>query len=282
MAVFEVNFVTQTLGRSVPINVILPTDKIYHPGMPKREEGKPYKTLYLLHGVLGNYTDWLYGTRIQRWAEERDLAVVMPSGDNAFYLDQPWNCNRYGAFIGEELVAFTRKTFPLSHKKEDTYIGGLSMGGFGAMRNGLKYADTFGAIVSLSGAFVLDETFLESVKDPAFFVNSDAYKHACFGQDLAAALESDRNPVYLVKEMAKAGKEFPKIYLACGDRDDLLQKNKAFVEVLKGFRVAHTFEVGPGAHECDFWDTYLKRALDWLPLEDKVMGVGSGNVTKTV
>ena len=55
--------------------------------MPRREEGKPYKTLYLLHGIIGNYTDWIFGTRIQRWAEEKDLAVVMPSGDNSMYLD---------------------------------------------------------------------------------------------------------------------------------------------------------------------------------------------------
>lgn len=273
MAVLEVNFVAETLGRSVPMHVILPTDKVYRFGMKKREEGKPYKTLYLLHGVLGNYTDWLYSTRIQRWAEERDLAVVMPSGDNAFYLDQTWNCNRYGEFIGREIVEFTRRTFPLSHKKEDTYIGGLSMGGFGAMRNGLKYSDTFGAIISLSGAFILDESILTSVKNPAFFVHTDEYKHSCFGQDLKAAIESDRNPTYLVKEMAKAGKEFPKIFIACGDNDSLLAQNQAFAELLEKLKIAHTFEIGSGAHEWDFWDTYLKKALEWLPLEDKKMGI---------
>ena len=134
MAVFQVNFMAETLGRTVPLFAILPTDKSYLPGMERREEGKPYKTLYLLHGIVGNYTDWIYGTRIQRWAEERDLAVVMPSGDNSMYLDHA--VDRYGEFIGKELVEFTRKTFPLSGKREDTYIGGLSMGGFGALRNG--------------------------------------------------------------------------------------------------------------------------------------------------
>ena len=75
MATFFVNFFSDMLKRTVSVNVILPTDKFYFPGMPKREEGKPYKTLYLLHGVLGNNTDWLHGTRIQRWAEEKDLAL---------------------------------------------------------------------------------------------------------------------------------------------------------------------------------------------------------------
>ena len=70
MAVFQVGFMAESLGRTVPIIVILPTDKVYFPGMPRREEGKPYKTLYLLHGIVGDCTDWLYGTRIRRWAEE--------------------------------------------------------------------------------------------------------------------------------------------------------------------------------------------------------------------
>ena len=66
MAVFHVTFLSESLGRSVPLVVILPTDKLVLPGMPRREEGKPFKTLYLLHGVIGSCTDWLYGTGIQR------------------------------------------------------------------------------------------------------------------------------------------------------------------------------------------------------------------------
>lgn len=73
----------------------------------------------------------------------KNLAVVMPAGENAFYIDQPEMGTMHGKFIGEELVDITRRMFPLSRKREDTYIGGLSMGGFGALRNGLKYHDTF-------------------------------------------------------------------------------------------------------------------------------------------
>ena len=86
MAVFRVNFMAEALGRTVPLTVILPTDKVYFGDMQRREEGKPYKTLYLLHGIVGDDTDWLYGTRIARWAAEKDLCVVMPSGENMFYL----------------------------------------------------------------------------------------------------------------------------------------------------------------------------------------------------
>ena len=78
MALMEVNFFSKALMRPVTMNVILPADKVFF-GEETEEENKPFKTLYLLHGVMGNYTDWVTGTCIKRWAEEKNLAVVMPS-----------------------------------------------------------------------------------------------------------------------------------------------------------------------------------------------------------
>lgn len=223
MAFIQMNFLSKSLMRQVPVNVILPVDKLTFPGMPERED-KPYKTLYLLHGVFGNYSDWVVGSRIARYAEENDLVVVMPSGDNAFYVDQPASNNFYGEFIGKELVEITRKMFPLSHKREDTFIGGLSMGGFGALRNGLKYADTFGYIVSLSGAFVLED-MPSRTNDTLSFIDSRAYAESCFG-NLDKLLSSDMNPKYLIQQLMGLGKVIPKIYMACGEQDMLLEANK--------------------------------------------------------
>lgn len=278
MAVLQVNFMAETLGRTVPLMVILPTDKVYFADMPRREEGKPFKTLYLMHGIVGDCTDWLYGTRIRRWAEEKDLCVVMPSGDNAFYLDQPWAGNCYSEYIGKELVEFTRKTFPLSHKREDTYIGGLSMGGYGAIYNGLKYHDTFGAIVGLSSALVIDEEMPVEVENPRFPSERNDYKRSIYGPDLEEVVRSDKNPVNLVARLLEEKAQLPKIYLACGEDDFLFEKNNRFVSFLKEKGVDYTYETGPGSHEWDFWDTYIKRALEWLPLEDGASGRTSGNV----
>ena len=141
MAIIEVNFISKCLMRVVTFNAIIPVDK-FGPQAENAEQ-KPLKTLYLLHGIFGNYTDWVNGTRIQAWAEANDLAVIMPSGENRFYLDDEKSGELYGEFIGKELVEFTRKLFPLSDKREDTFIAGLSMGGYGAIRNGLKYAENF-------------------------------------------------------------------------------------------------------------------------------------------
>ena len=136
MALLQVEFRSQTLKRIVPFNVILPTEKF---------KG-PYPTLYLLHGLTDNCSAWLSNTRIRMWAEESGLAVVMPSGENSFYMDvlvKDGCLGDFGEYIGRELVEITREMFPLSDKREDTFIAGLSMGGFGACRNGLKYCETF-------------------------------------------------------------------------------------------------------------------------------------------
>ena len=179
MAIIEVNFISKCLMRVVTFNAIIPVDK-FGPQAENAEQ-KPLKTLYLLHGIFGNYTDWVNGTRIQAWAEANDLAVIMPSGENRFYLDDEKSGELYGEFIGKELVEFTRKLFPLSDKREDTFIAGLSMGGYGAIRNGLKYAENFGCVIGLSAALVHD-TWKDADNSAPIFTFRRNYYEAVFGE----------------------------------------------------------------------------------------------------
>ncbi|MCR5255532.1 MAG: acetylesterase [Acetatifactor sp.] len=274
MALLQVNLLSKTLMREVTVNVILPVDKLDMSGGDRGD--KPFKTLYLLHGIFGNYTDWVTGTRIARFAEENDLCVVMPSGDNAFYVDNSKSHDFYGEFVGKELVELTRKMFPLSKKREDTFIGGLSMGGYGALRNGLKYNDTFGAIVALSSACDMEEFAGRKKTDGEWFTGRD-FAESCFG-DLDKLLESDNNPAYTVTKLLKSKAHIPDIYMACGESDFLLEANRKFYKFLCDNKVKVTFEVGPGAHEWDFWDKYIKKAIEWLPTENTGLGINSGNV----
>ncbi len=275
MALIQVNFFSKSLMRTVPMNVILPVDKLAFPGMPVREN-KPYKTLYLLHGVFGNYTDWISGTNILRWAEENDLVVVMPSGDNMFYVDQPNTHNLYGEFIGKELIEITRKMFHLSNKREDTFIAGLSMGGYGAIRNGLKYHETFGYIAGLSSALIIDDMD-KRTDEEAFFLSSRSYAQSCFG-DLSKILDSDMNPKWLAKKLVVESSDLPKIYLACGQQDSLLSSSALLYDYLSELGFDVIFEEGPGGHEWDFWNKYIYKVLGWLPLEKNSAGINSGNI----
>lgn len=254
MALIQVNYQSKALFRTVPMNVILPADRFdadtdSYLNKPDRK----YKTLYLLHGLLGNYTDWVSKTRIQTWAEEKNLAVVMPSGDNSFYFKSrtPWN--DYGTFIGEELVDITRRMFPLSDKREDTFIAGLSMGGYGALRNGIVYSDTFSHVVGLSSAIHLFEDLSEEANIGLF-------------DNLKEAAESNLNPKVAVKEMLDEGRKIPGIYMSCGRNDDLLSVNEDFRDYLKEKGINVTWDEEDAGHEWYFWDSQIKKVLDWLPL----------------
>ena len=142
MALISVDYFSSCLMRTTTLEVILPIDDQgaayatdsamrhaggtleaemrtweQHPYPPKKA---PFKTLFLLHGISGNHADWISETRIRNWAENHGIAVVMPSGYNAFYLDQPEVHNYYGRFVGQELVEVARRMFPLSTRREDT------------------------------------------------------------------------------------------------------------------------------------------------------------------
>lgn len=274
MAIIEVNFISKCLMRTVTFNAIIPVDKF---GLQaENAEQKPLKTLYLLHGIFGNYTDWVNGTRIQAWAEANDLAVIMPSGENRFYLDDEKSGELYGEFIGKELVEFTRKLFPISDKREDTFIAGLSMGGYGAIRNGLKYAENFGCVIGLSAALVHD-TWKDADNSAPIFTFRRNYYEAIFGE-YDKVKGSDKDPKALLLKLKEEGRPVPKMYLCCGTEDGLVTANRDFRDFLNENGVDLTYVEGPGKHDWVFWDTYIKKVLDWLPLNRTGAGINSGNV----
>ena len=270
MALLQVSYLSKALFRTVPLYVILPSDKIdYRTFDYANGRTKKFKTLYLLHGLLGDCSDWVNGTRIRRWAEEKNLAVVMPSGDNAFYIDYPKTKNNYSDFIGRELVDITRNMFPLSDKREDTYIAGLSMGGYGALRNGIIYSDTFSHVAGFSSAAHL----FDGKEHDARLMDEEGI----FG-DLKKAAKTDYNPTVAFDNLITENRPLPKFYISCGTEDGLYEANVEFRDFLirKGADV--TWDEEKRGHDWDFWDSQIKKTLDWLPLEGENLGLGSGNV----
>ena len=260
MAILTCDFLSKSLVRTVSFRAILPTasfGEMINPDSKPYADVKPFKTLYLLHGIGGNDTDWLMGTRIAHYAESRGLAVIMPAGENGFYTDNN-GTDRYGEFVGKELVEVTRTLFHLSTAREDTYIGGLSMGGYGAIRNGLKYADTFGKIIALSSALVLDDA-AKSTQESFWPFGKRDYFQRVFG-DLDQLAGSDLDVKALADQQAKN----VQIYLACGTEDALLAKNRDFQAHLKSLGADFTYQEGPGGHDWAFWDTYIAKGIRWL------------------
>ncbi len=277
MSLVEVNFISKSLMRTVTFQAIIPLDKLALPGQEIKVK-PPFKTLYLLHGGYGNQMDYITGTRIQRWAEALDLAVIMPAGDNQFYVDKEDTEEYYGRYVGQELVEFTRVLFPLSDKREDTFIAGLSMGGYGALINGLKYSDTFGYIGGFSAGLLLNDILNETELIKGLGWPSTFYDRVLGKKD--TLLGSDKDYCFLVDELKRQQKEIPCIFLSIGKNDFLYKQNQDFRSFLSERNVKYVYEEGEGSHEWDFWDKCLKSFLNWLPLEEGEEGINSGNVRR--
>lgn len=260
MALIQVNYRSKALKKIVTFNALIPIDP-FKLSNQELVEKKPMKSLYLLHGYTGNYIDWVCGTRIQKLSEVYNIAVFMPSGENNFYLDDVDKGELFGEYIGNELVEFTRKMFPLSDKRENTFIGGFSMGGYGAIRNGLKYSYNFSRIIALSSALItykiagISSDFKDDVADYKYFTR-------VFG-DLNQLLGSNKDPEALIIEMKKKNLSIPQIYMACGTEDFLLDNNRTYRDFLISENIDLTYEENHGGHDWTFWDQYIEKAIKW-------------------
>jgi len=265
MAVLTCNYYSKARVGMQTFTAILPVDPPPMGPVPPPYTQGPWPTIYLLHGYSGNHVDWLYRSDIEKWAGMRGYAVIMPSGANYFYLDNDETGERFGGYVGEELVEATRKMFALSSKREDTVIAGLSMGGFGAIRNGLRYADTFGGIIGLSSALITREVAAMTPEGKGNEMAPYGYYRQTFG-DPKRVLGSDKDPEYLAKERLKAGNA-PRLFLACGSEDFLYQQNLSFHTYLESIGYPHEWWVKPGVHDFDFWNQSMPAGMDWLKQE---------------
>lgn len=278
MAFFDVQFFSQALNRSVRVSVLLPTDQgAYLETEPK----KPFPTLYLLHGMTGSQDSWLGAETLWSIAQSYRLAVVMPAGENSFYCDSALTGGNYGTFIAKELVEFTRNSFPLSRKREDTWIGGLSMGGFGAMVNGLRNPETFGYITSFSAALI-KQLILRADDVPGLDYFTRVQYQSMFGleriEDFAG---SDCDYEALAEKLAASGKEKPVIYMDCGTEDvSLYRANAEFKDKLLALQYDVTWDSRPGGHDMNFWNDSLRKVAEFLPLEKLAFSDNSPTVRR--
>ena len=259
MAFIQAEMDSYCLKRPVKFNAFLPIDPMLMPGMT--EPAGPFKTMYLLHGYSGSCYDWLGGDRIDLIAKTYNIAVIMPDGENHFYVDAQRRGDMYGEFIGRELVDFTRSIFPLSDKREDTIIAGVSMGGYGAIRNGMKYHDVFGHIIGCSPAMIINELDLDTLLATVTGATKSYYR-SVFGQDLAGVPNTDMSPFYLAEKLKEQGADIPDIFFACGYNDLLAAPNRELHEKLRSLDIPHTYTECAGTHEPAVFEMKLYEGLD--------------------
>jgi S-formylglutathione hydrolase FrmB len=258
MALLHVNFFSNVLGLSVAMDVILPQPA---PGAQRRQQKLP--VLWLLHGLSDDHTIWQRRTSIERYVEPLKLAVVMPAVDRSFYTDMAHG-NHYWTYISEELPALARSFFPLSARREDNFVAGLSMGGYGAFKLALRHPTRYAAAASLSGALGNFADDAAASADPAWA----AELSRIFG-DLSKFAGSANDIYALATRAARLKMDLPRLFQCCGTEDFLYADNLRFKAHAEALGLPLTYEDGPGEHVWAFWDVMIQRVLAWLPLTQR-------------
>lgn len=278
MAVIRFNFLSKYLGYQTNVTICLPRPheedgaNFYRPGMK-------FQTLTLLHGYSGDSTDYADFTGIVRYADDARIAVVMPSAYNGFYTDNPKG-PRYWRYVSEELLQVCQSTFPLSTRREDNFVAGLSMGGHGAMKMAIMKPESFAAVLCMSGASPNPDRIHEVVaqrrlrRPPADDLPTVDYE-TLYG-DLDAFKGSVNDVWHYAKLNVEQGKPLPKVFFSVGDQDFALKGVEDAVAYLTDLGYDTTYDLVPGyGHEWDFWDLTLRKALrEWLPIRHSVFYPG--------
>lgn len=260
MALIDCKFYSETLELSTSMLVILPQPTQTQIGMQNVATAGKHKTLYLLHGLSDDHSIWLRRTSIERYVAPLGLAVVMPAVHRSFYTDMAYG-GAYETFVAQELPALARSFFPLSDKREDNYVAGLSMGGYGAFKLAFNYADNYCAAASLSGAVHMAERMKNAADDEP--VMRDMVN--IFGQDVV--FQGTKHDLLHAAAHCKAeGKAIPELYQCCGEDDFLYQDNLVFRDFARKEELPLTWQSDPSyEHTWAYWDFRIQTVLEWLP-----------------
>ncbi len=259
MSNLTIRFYSNSLQRYTTFQMIIPND--IRDGASREENDysrRKMKTLFLLHGFTGDAGNWVP----EFYCEKYNFAIVIPSGENSFWLDGISTGHRFCSFLGEDLLGYVRNTFGLAKSREDTYIMGLSMGGFGALHTALFFPEDFGKAAGLSSALIVHKVaeMTDGCGDP--IANYEYYRE-CFGEP-SKVLESTNNPETLIMKIKSEGKPVPEIYMCCGTEDFLLENNRQMHRFLEKENVDHVYEETTGGHDMEFWSKYTEKFIPMM------------------
>lgn len=271
MALVKLNFESQYLKNNTEISVILPDRPRSIDAKKFYDREKKYPVLWLLHGTFGDHTDWLRHTNIELYACENDLIVVMPSALNSDYVNWDGFATGYRMwdFFTEELMPLIYAWFPASDKREDNFISGLSMGGYGAVMLAVNHPDKFSAVASLSAAPTDPAEFDKPVS--GFFEGSDMGLRRRNSIANAGGLEayrnSNQNTWRIITEEYPSGK-LPRMYFAIGREDFLYPSYERFRDHCRerGMTDIVFDEYDGYTHEWRFWDLTIQKAIRFFGL----------------
>lgn len=244
MALLRVEYSSKALEMNTSFQVFLP------------DEGdlSQVKVVYLLHGLTDNCTGWTRYSSCERYARERGVALVIPEVQRSFYIDGVYGLN-YFTYVSRELPAACHRMFGLSLEREKSYVMGLSMGGYGALKCALTYPERYAGCGSFSG-----------VTDLKAFMGRQALPMHSWEFTALLGPEQQVGPENDLSKLAEKAKNPPPVYLSCGEQDVHYPMNTAFAKKLAQLGIEHRYDHREGNHSWDFWDQSIQDCFDYLKL----------------
>jgi len=249
MALLTCDFFSESLMVGTSMTVVLPQATEEQIGLVDEVGDGPPPVLYLLHGLSDDHTAWLRYTSIERYAAARGLAVVMPAAGRSFYADEAHG-HRYWQYVSEELPRVVGQFFRVSQEPADTFVAGLSMGGYGALKLALTHPDRYAAAASLSGALDL----------VAFAQNPDR------DEIMGRVFDHQVRPTDDIFALLETAEAIPPLHVSCGTEDRLIDSCRRFAEAASAAGAEVTTDFRPGEHAWTLWDAVIQDVLAWLPV----------------
>lgn len=251
MALCEIRLYSEALGMQTTVMVVVPQKNTAGEiGVSGKADREKYKCLYLLHGLSDDHSIWLRRTSIERYAQKYGICVVMPCAGRSFYTDMKYG-GKYYTYIAKELPRQMQEFFNISDKREDNFVAGLSMGGYGALKVGLRECDSFCAAAGLSS--VADIAACKGRFNQTLI--------PIFGEDLVI---DDNDDIFKLAEKINENPNKPRIYIGVGTEDFLYEDNVRLKEKLEGLDYDFTYRESLGTHCWEFWDEYIQYVLQWM------------------
>jgi S-formylglutathione hydrolase FrmB len=255
------------LKKDLKLNVYLP------PNYATAQNRFP--VVYLLHGMMQNYADWVGKGDASRTADSLitkgampEMIIVMPDAGNTFFVNSADGYN-YEDYFFKELIPYIDSTYKTRASRDYRSIAGLSMGGYGAILYSLKYSDVFSVCAAFSGAIVTDEE-ITNIPDDMW----DNYYANLFGKAkgkdrLQLDIWRKNNTLELIQQGKNKDLKKTKWYFDIGDDDSLYRGNSALHVLMSNKGIPHEFRMRDGNHNWDYWRTGLGDALKFVAQELK-------------
>ena len=217
-------------------------------GIKNNAKHDKYKCLYLLHGLSDDHTIWMRRTSIERYASEYGICVVMPNVGRSFYTDMKYGL-KYYTFVAKELPKIIQDFLPVSDRREDNYVAGLSMGGYGALKIAMRECDSFCAGAGLSSVADIYRPDFNETKIPIF------------GENLEIP---DDDNLFTLAEKYNSNPNKPRIYMGIGTSDFMYDDNVKLRKHFESLDFDYTYRESEGVHNWAFWDEYIQYVLKWM------------------